>query len=122
MDDIFYLSSVKLNTDCICGVFQNVDSIYVENFRLSGAIQINTGRQLINMTLMGALEFDKSAQEFIQTHEIESIVCISHHKSCVKETLELAKILLDRYGGWIGNDNDGFLLVFDAANISSFSY
>ena len=122
MDDIFYLSSVKLNTDCICRVFQNVDSIYVENFRLSGAIQINTGRQLINMTLMGALEFYETNRKFIQTHEIETIVCISHHKSCVKETLELSKILLDRYGGWIGNDNDGFLPVFDAANISSFSY
>ena len=110
------------NIDCMCKIFQNADSIYVESFRLSGVIQINTGRQLINMTLMGALEFDKSAQEFIQTHEIESIVCISHHKSCVKETLELAKMLLDRYGGWIGNDSDGFLPVFDAANISSFSY
>ena len=122
MDDIFYLSPVKLNTDCICRVFQNVDSIYVENFRLSGAIQINTGRQLINMTLMEPLEFYETNRKFIQTHEIETIVCISHHKSCVKETLELAKMLLDRYGGWIGNDNDGFLLVFDAANISSFSY
>ncbi len=122
MDDIFYLSPVKLNTDCICRVFQNVDSIYVENFRLSGAIQINTGRQLINMTLMEPLEFYETNRKFIQTHEIEGIVCISHHKSCVKETLELAKMLLDRYGGWIGNDNDGFLLVFDAANISSFSY
>ena len=122
MDDIFYLSPAKLNTDCMCKIFQNVESIYVESFRLSGVIQINTGRQLINMTLMGELEFDKSGQEFIQTHEIESIVCISHHKSCVKETLELAKMLLDRYGGWIGNDNDGFLPVFDAANISSFSY
>ena len=57
MDDIFYLSPVKLNTDCICRVFQNVDSIYVENCRLSGAIQINTGRQLINITLMEPLEF-----------------------------------------------------------------
>lgn len=72
MDGIFYLSPAKLNTDCMCKVFQNVDSIYVENFRLSGAIQINTGRQLINMTLMGVLEFDKTNQEFIQTHEIES--------------------------------------------------
>lgn len=122
MDDIFYLSPAKLNTDCMCKIFQNVESIYVESFKLSGVIQINTGRQQINMILMGALEFDKSGQEFIQTHEIESIVCISHHKSCVKETLELAKMLLDRYGGWIGNDNDGFLPVFDAANISSFSY
>ena len=122
MDDIFYLSPVKLNTDCICRVYQKFDSIYVENFRLSGAIQINTGRQLINMTLMEPLEFYETNRKFIQTHEIEGIVCISHHKSCVKETLELAKMLLDRYGGWIGNDNDGFLLVFDAANISSFSY
>lgn len=122
MDDTFYMSPVKRNIDCMCKIFQNVDSIYVESFRLSGVIQINTGRQLINMALMGALEFDKSDQEFIQTHEIESIVCISHHKSCMKETLELAKLLLDRYGGWIGNDSDGFLPVFDVANISSFSY
>jgi len=68
MDDIFYLSPVKLNIDCMCKIFQNVDSIYVESFRLSGVIQINTGRQLINMALMGALEFDKSDQEFIQTY------------------------------------------------------
>ena len=61
-------------------------------------------------------------QEFIQTHKIASIVCISHHKSCAQETLELAKLLLDRWGGWIGNDSDGFLPVFDATNISSFSY
>ncbi len=51
----------------MCKIFQNADSIYVESFRLSGVIQINTGRQLINMALMGALEFDKSDQEFIQT-------------------------------------------------------
>ena len=58
MDDIFYLSPIKLNIDCMCKIFQNADSIYVESFRLSGVIQ---------MALMGALEFDKSDQEFIQT-------------------------------------------------------
>lgn len=122
MDDIFYLSPIKLNTDCMCKVFQNVDSIHVRDFRLSDAIQINTGTQIINMTLMGLSEFYEANQEFIQTHKIASIVCISHHISCVQETLELAKLLLDRWGGWIGNDSDGFLPIFDATNISSFSY
>ena len=122
MDDVFYLSPARLNTKCLQKVFQNIDSFNVREYRLSDAIQIETGTQVINMTLMGVLEFDKSGQEFIQTHEIKSIVYISHHKSCVQETLDLAKLLLDRWGGWIGNDNDGFLPVFDAANISSFSY
>ena len=31
MEDIFYLSPAKLNTDCMCKVFQKVDRIYVEN-------------------------------------------------------------------------------------------
>lgn len=122
MDDVFYLSPARLNKKCLQKVFQNIDSFNVREYRLSDAIQIETGTQVINMTIMGVLEFDKSGQEFIQTHEIKSIVCISHHKSCVQETMALAKLLLNRWGGWIGNDSDGFSPVFDSTNISSFHY
>ena len=122
MDDIFYLSPVKLNIKCICDAFQNVDGIYVKGFRPSNTIQINTATQIINMAFMWRFEFDRAGQEFIQTHKIASIVCISHHKSYIQEALELAKLLLDRWGGWIGNDSDGFLPIFDTTNILSFSY
>lgn len=122
MDDIFYLSPTKLNINRICSVFQNIDSIYVKGFRSSNTIQIHTATQIINMAFMWKFEFDRAGQEFIQTHKIASIVCISHHKSYIQETLELAKLLLDRWGGWIGNDNNGFLPVFDTTNILSFYY
>ena len=122
MDDIFYLSPFKLETDSVCKVFQNVDGICVKDFRSSDTIQIYTETQIINMTLMGVFEFYEASQEFIQTHKIASIVCISHHKSYIQETLELAKLLLDRWSGWIGNDSDGFLPIFDTTNILSFSF
>lgn len=120
MDDIFYLSPVKLDTDSVCKVFQNVDGICVKDFRASDAIQIYTETQIINMTLMGLSEFYEADQEFIRTHEIASVVCISHHKSYAKETLKLMMLLLDKWGGWIGSDNEGFTPIYDKINLSSF--
>lgn len=119
MDDIFYLSPVKLETDSVCKVFQNVDGICVKDFRTSDAVQIYTETQIINMTLMGLSEFDEAGQEFIRTHEIASVVCISHHKLYEKETLKLMMLLLDKWGGWIGNDNEGFAPIYDKINLSS---
>ena len=120
MDDIFYLSTVKLDTDSVCKAFQNVDGIFVKDFRASDAVQIYTETQIINMTLMGLSEFDEADQEFIRTHEIASVVCISHHKIYAKETLKLMMLLLDKWGGWIGSDNEGFAPIYDKINLSSF--
>ena len=119
MDDIFYLSPVKLDTDSVCKVFQNVNGICVKNFRSSDTIQIYTGTQMINMTLMGLSEFYEADQEFIRTHQIASVACISHHILCARETLKVMMLLLDKWGGWIGSDNDGFAPIYDKINLSS---
>ena len=123
MDDIFYLSQKKLDVAYLYRIFQNVNELRADIFEISNAVQLQTKTQIINLALMGISEFkDSLCWELIRIREISSVVCISHHKAYIKETLDIVKILLTKCGGWIGNDNDGFLPIFDLTDIESFSY
>lgn len=123
MDDIFYLSERKLNVDSICTLFQKADVIRVESFRTSNTLQLYTKTQILHLAIMEPFEFkDSTDQKFIQEKKISNIICISHHRSYIVETIKLTKLLLEKWGGWIGNDTDGFLPIFDRKNISSFCY
>lgn len=78
---------------------------------------------MLHLAIMEPFEFKDSAdQRFIQEKKISSIICISHHTSYIAETLKLTELLLEKWGGWIGNDTDGFLPIFDVKNISVFCY
>lgn len=122
MDDIFYLTQKKLDVSCLYHVFLNVNELCVDAFEVSNSLQLRTKTQIINLTFMNVSEFKDSFCKLIQEREISSIVCISHHKVYRKEMLDIAKILLQEYGGWIGNDSDGFLPIFDMTDIEFFSY
>ena len=113
MDDIFYLSQTKLNVDSICALFQKADVIRVEKFKTSNTLQLYTKTQMLHLAIMEPFEFKDSAdQRFIQEKKISSIICISHHTSYIAEILKLTELLLEKWGGWIGNDTDGFIPIF----------
>ena len=117
------MSQKKLDVACLHCAFQNVNGLRADAFAISNAVQLRTKKQIINLALMDIAEFkDSLCSELIHEREISSIVCISHHKAYIKEILGIVKILLEKYGGWIGNDSDGFLPIFDITNIDFFSY
>lgn len=51
--------------------------------------------------------------KFLIDNKIKSIFCISHHLSNPSLILPHIKILLQEYGGWIGNDKEGFQACFN---------
>lgn len=52
-------------------------------------------------------------QKFLVDNKIESIFCIAYYSRDFALIRPHLKTLLKEYGGWIGNDEDGFQPCFD---------
>jgi hypothetical protein len=67
-------------------------------------------------------EAELQEQEELQSCGIESAYCITHHRQSLPLILPILELLLKRFGGWAGNDDDGFKPRFDKNSISLFCY
>lgn len=123
MDDIFYLCPIKIELSDIETAFQNIKKIKINLFKKSDTLQVKYREKIIIFTLMNINEFkDQVDNKILIEKNISKVICISHHKSYIAEVLELSKELLLTWGGWLGNDNDGFSPLFDISNLSYFNY
>jgi len=61
--------------------------------------------------------FESPQQERIRTLQPESGFIISHHDTSTETLLELLKCVFERYGGWVGNDDNTFETIYDANTI-----
>jgi hypothetical protein len=61
--------------------------------------------------------FESPQQERIRMLEPQSGFIISFHITSHDTVLGLLKCVLDRYGGWVGSDDNTFETIYDARNI-----
>lgn len=91
----------------------NVKSIFIPES--SDVLEIEYCNGIIaNWLCMGLKDFKElEEQKFLIDNKIESIFCISYHSRDFALIRPHLKTLLKEYGGWIGNDEDGFQPCFN---------
>ncbi|SHJ43586.1 hypothetical protein SAMN02745163_01963 [Clostridium cavendishii DSM 21758] len=124
MEDIFYLSTKKINVKDINKIAEkvNVKSTFIPKTLDVLEIEYCDGitASWFNMSLC---EFQEPEDEkFLNDNKIEAVFCISHHPRNLKIIMPHIKNVLKEYGGWIGNDNEKFQPWFNLENIESFEY
>ncbi len=53
---------------------------------------------------------------------IKTVYCISHHSSAINWLLPELKKLIDKFGGFLGNDSEEFEPLYDENNVMLFNY
>lgn len=119
MDDIFYLSTMKIDLKDIGEEAKavKVKSILIPKFSEIIEIEYQEG-VIASWAKMSVKEFRETEDaKFLIDNEIESVFCISHHNKDLHIFLPHIRNLLGKYGGWIGNDNSGFQPYYNLENI-----
>ena len=124
MRDIFYLTEKSLK-------LTEIKTILVEscgydcylNANKDG-LEIRVEKEIIQIVKLDIAENfgDPEDIRIIESTETICCLCISHHTSALKYVLIFMKFILSKYGGWIGNDSDGFEPRFTLNNLSNFCY
>ena len=123
MDDIFYMSAKKVSIKDISEIAKriNVKNTFIP--KSLDVLQIEYCDGIIADWLCMSVddfgEYDN--MNFLIDNKIESIFCISYHSRNFALMLPHIKILLQEYGGWIGNDGDGFRPYYNLQNIDLFN-
>ncbi len=61
-------------------------------------------------------------KEFLKKLNMISGLCLCHHKNDINELLIFIAKIGEKYGGWIGNDEDGFEPRFPVNQLDNFRY
>lgn len=124
MDDIFYLSTKKITVNNIKQIAEqvNVKNTFIP--KSSDVLEIDYSEGVTaSWFQMRVEEFEEpESVKFLDCNKIRTIFCISHHPKDLKLILPHLKKVLKEYGGWIGNDSEGFQPCFDIEFIDSFEY
>ena len=123
MDDIFYMSANKVG---IIDISESAKKVNVKSTFIpesSDVLEIEYCDDIIaNWFCMRLDDFrELEDQRFLIDNKIESIFCISYHSSDFALIRPHIKTLLKEYGGWIGNDEDGFQPCFNLGNLDLFN-
>lgn len=119
MDDIFYLSTEKINLN-------NIKQIAEE--KSANKIQFSAKMDIMDITycdntitswaIMDIEEFHGSEEKnFFQDKKICAVFCISYHPANFQSLKVHLVEVLKKYGGWIGMDSDGFFPYYNLKNI-----
>ena len=124
MDDIFYMSSKNVRIKDIDEIAKrvNVKNTFIP--RSTDALEVEyCDGVMANWFCMKMEDFQElEDMKFVIQNRINSIFCISHHSGNFSLILPHIKLLLQEYGGWIGNDEEGFQPCFNVENIDLFNY
>ncbi len=121
MDDIFYLSQKDINmlmfAELLKEKFNNINIRY----STTECIQVIYKNSFFEFYIMEIGEFREEEDIIIlRENDIKKIVGICLHLSELPKALELVKVILETYGGLIGNDNYGFAPVFTMETLDLF--
>ena len=123
MDDIFYMTNKKISVIEINDIAKKVNdkSTFIADH--SDALQIEYFHGIIaDWVSISVKEFSEPEDKiFLSDNKINSIFCISYHPSQFNFVLPHLKALLQEYGGFIGNDSEGFQPCFSLENIDFFN-
>ena len=93
-------------------------SIYKNSFQV-----IFSGREYCEWTKMYKEKFkEKEDEKFLLKEQIQTIIMIIHHTYYFDYIKPIIQKCLENFGGLIGNDNDGFIPIYNIENFSGFCY
>ena len=121
MDDIFYMSSKNVRIKDIDEIAKriNVKKTFMPQSTDVLEVEYCDG-VMVNWFRMRLEDFQELEDtKFLSDNKIKSIFCISHHSSHFPLILPHIKILLQEYGGWIGNDAEGFHPCFNISTLDT---
>lgn len=124
MDDVFYMSSKNVRIKDIDEIAKRVNAKCTFIPKSKDVLEVEyCDGVMANWFCMKMEDFQELEDtKFLYKNQIKSIFCISHHSSDFSLILPHIKLLLQEYGGWIGNDEEGFQPCFNIENIDSFNY
>ncbi len=121
MNDIFYLSKENISMKIFADLFKkNINEINI-TYCSNEDLQVSYKQSIFSFFTMGIEEFKEESDLItIRGNDIKKIVCISLRFSDLNKLLELMKVILDAYGGILGNDYDGFYPLFTSKTLDLF--
>lgn len=124
MDDIFYMSSKNVSIKDINEIAKrmNVNNTFMS--KTSDVVEIEYSDNVVASWFCMSLEDFQEVEDkkFLMENQIKSIFCVSHHSNNFLSILPHLKMMLQEYGGWIGNDIEGFQPCYDMWTIDLFNY
>lgn len=122
MDDMFYMSSKNVNINDINEIakIMNVKNTYIS--KISDVLEIEYSECVVASWFCMRLEDFKEDEDkkFLNENHIKSIFGITYHSKNILSILPHIKMILQEYGGWIGNDGEGFKPCYDIQTIDLF--
>ncbi len=121
MNDIFYLSKENISMIAFADLLKkNINEINI-TYCSNENLQLSYKQSRFSFFTMDLEEFKEESDIItIRGNDIKKIVCISLHLSELNKLLELMKVILDTYGGILGNDYDGFYPLFTSETFNLF--
>lgn len=122
MDDIFYFNSKEVSLKDIKKIAEELDAQEIFMTEAQDALQITyCDSARTDWVKMSLEEFpDPDAIAFLTQNKIRVIFCISYHPAYLQSLKKHIVRILEKYGGLIGMDSDGFYPYYDLKNIDSF--
>ncbi len=119
MDDIFYMTDTKVSINDIALTARetNAGNIFIPES--ADVVQIEYKENITaDWSYMKTEDFPESEdKKFLTDNKIRSFFCIACHLNNLTSMLPHIKTLLQKYGGFIGNDSEGFQPCFSRENI-----
>ncbi len=124
MDDIFYMSSKDVSIEDVDEIAKrmNVKNTFLS--KTSDVLEIEYSDSVEASWFCMRLEDFQEVEDkkFLIENRIKSIFCVSHHSNNFPFLLPHIKMMLQEYGGWIGNDGEGFQPCYDRGSVDLFNY
>lgn len=123
MDDIFYLNDNKITISEIEQTIKSEKIYKIISVPASKVLQVYLNENVfIDIQEMSLSDFGEECATVIEEQKIISVFCFSHHPKDFELLKPILILMLNKHGGWIGNDNENFEPMFDSRNICSFEY
>lgn len=120
MNDIFYLLKENINARNICDALEgNEKKISVNAEESAFTVDYLDGIHMewYKMNIEDFEDFD-----YLKKNKFLIVYCISHHSKDINTIISEIKILMKKFGGIVGNDNEKFKPLFEYNEIDNFSY
>lgn len=124
MDDIFYLTDKKITITDIAETARETNVINVFIPLSADVVQIEYEKNIYaEWSCMQTGDFPEAEDKiFLDNNKIQSVFCISCHLNNLNLMLSHIKTLLQKYGGFVGADSDGFRPCFSRENIDCLNF
>lgn len=119
MDDIFYMTDTKVSINDIALIARETNARNIFIHESAGVVQVEYKENITaDWFCMKSEDFPESEdKKFLTDNKIQSIFGIACHLNNLTSMLPHIKTLLQKYGGFIGNDSKGFQPCFSQENI-----